>query len=139
MSTNHVHLRPPIRAEIAGSDICTALGTTAHGSAPVLKLCEVLVAAGHDPTTRLEAWRGDTLCLKVRTIGDGAALEVRPASGSGTPVFIRRVTARRASPMPRTGVPGTPVPLPARRAARRRPHYRRSRERRDRKRLVGAA
>jgi hypothetical protein len=48
---------PTIRAEIIGT-ICTALGITAHGSAPVLALCRKLVEAGHDPATPLEAWRG---------------------------------------------------------------------------------
>jgi hypothetical protein len=41
-------------------------------------LCEKLIAAGHDPATALEAWRGEMLCLKVRSIGEGARLRVSP-------------------------------------------------------------
>ena len=61
-----------IRAELSGSDTCSAAGITARANAPVLAMCRHLVAAGHDPATRLEAYRGDVLCLTVRTIGEGA-------------------------------------------------------------------
>jgi hypothetical protein len=44
----------PIRAQLAG-DICTALGLTAKSDSPVLALCRMLVDAGHDPSTPLEA------------------------------------------------------------------------------------
>ena len=40
---------PPIRAELTGSNLCSALGITARAAAPVLALCRQLVAAGHDP------------------------------------------------------------------------------------------
>ncbi|MFY9839327.1 MAG: hypothetical protein WAK55_23200 [Xanthobacteraceae bacterium] len=43
-------------------------------------MCRKLVEAGHDPATPLEAWRGKTLCLLVRSIGEAARLEV---SGEG--------------------------------------------------------
>ena len=66
----------PIRAELIGSDKCTAVGLTAHGSAPVLGLCRELVSAGHDPAMLLEAWRGDILCLRVHSIGEAARLTV---------------------------------------------------------------
>lgn len=62
-----------IRAEIVG-DTCTAAGLTVQASAPVLALCRVLIARGHDPTAPLEAWRGDVLSLRVRSIGEGAKL-----------------------------------------------------------------
>ena len=63
-------------AELIGSDRCCALGTTARSSAPVLALCRLLVEAGHDPATPLEVWRGTTLCLRVHSIGEGAALRI---------------------------------------------------------------
>ena len=88
-----------IRADIIGDDRCKAAGITATGHAPVLDLCRKLIEAGHDPALALHAYRGDTLALTVRNIAQGAALEVRPASGSGTPVFIRRESARRTSPI----------------------------------------
>lgn len=100
---------PTIRATISGDDRCEAAGITVYGHAPVLAMCRALIAAGHDTALALEAYRGDTLCLRIRSIGEGAALEVRPASGSGTPVFIRRQSARRASPIRQTDVPGTGV------------------------------
>jgi len=66
----------PIRADIVGDDHCTALGITAHGAAPVLKLCRLLVAAGVPAGTPLYAYRGRVLCLTVRTIREGATLTV---------------------------------------------------------------
>jgi len=65
-----------IRAALIGTETCKAAGITAHGSAPVLALCRRLVAAGHDPGTPLEAWRGDVLALRVRSIGEAARLRV---------------------------------------------------------------
>jgi len=64
-----------IRAALIG-DTCTALGIAARGSAPVLALCRELVAAGFDPALSLEGWRGETLCLRVRSIGEGSRLTV---------------------------------------------------------------
>jgi hypothetical protein len=78
-----------IRAELIGNNTAVAVGIRVQGYAPILKLCRGLLARGMDPATPLEAWRGSTLCLKVRSIGAAAALEIRP-SGTGTPVFVRR-------------------------------------------------
>jgi hypothetical protein len=64
----------PIRAELIGSDTCTAMGIIARAHAPVLTLCRLLIEAGHNPTARLEAYRGSTLCLTVRSIEEGATL-----------------------------------------------------------------
>ena len=61
---------PTIRAEISGSETCAALGTTEQSPSPVIALCRKLLDAGHDPATPLEAWRGEPLCLRVRSIGD---------------------------------------------------------------------
>jgi hypothetical protein len=81
----------PIRAELSGSDRCRALGIEARSPAPVLALCRLLLAAGLDPARALEAYRGAVLCLRVRSIAEGAALEIggdgvgfRPASRVGT-------------------------------------------------------
>ena len=49
----------PIRAELIGSDRCEADGIAAYGYAPVFDLCRKLVAAGVNPASPLEAWRGD--------------------------------------------------------------------------------
>ena len=101
-ATNSIH------AEIVGDNTCSALGITARATAPVLALCRALIGAGYNSATPLQAYRGDILCLTVRSIGLGAALEVRPGRGTGTPVFVRtlRGSTRAAPPMRKTGEPG---------------------------------
>jgi hypothetical protein len=66
--------RAPIHAVITRHDTCTAERVTACGSVPVLALCRKLIAAGYDPALPLHAYRGDTLALKVCSIGEGAHL-----------------------------------------------------------------
>src|SRR5215831_13826091 len=78
-----------IRAELIGSNACSALGITACGHAPVVALCELLIEAGHDPNRALLAYRGETLCLRVRSIAEGATLAVED-DRRGTPRFRRR-------------------------------------------------
>ena len=84
-----------IRAELIGSDCCSALGMTGRSTVPVLALCRLLVETGHDSETPLEAWRGSTLCLRVRHIGEAARLELSPR-GVG---FVRRAGVRGRSPI----------------------------------------
>src|SRR5262245_5785708 len=74
-----------IFAELIGSDRCSARGMTARGVTSILKLCRQLIEAGHDPATPLEVWRGRTLCLRIRRIGEAAQLEPSPR-GAG---FVR--------------------------------------------------
>jgi hypothetical protein len=81
--------RLSFRAELIGSNACSALGITARGHAPVLALCQLLIEAGHDPNRPLLAYRGDTLCLRVRSIAEGAVLAVED-DRRGTPRFRRR-------------------------------------------------
>jgi hypothetical protein len=69
----HAPYTPPVRAELTGSDRCHALGIETHG---VLDLRRKLIAAGRDPTLALEAYRGEILCLRIRSIGEGAGLRV---------------------------------------------------------------
>jgi hypothetical protein len=71
-----------VPAELLGSTQCTAEGITANSSSPVLELCRLLLAAGHDPDQPLEAWRGDTLSLRIRSIGEAGRLRVA-AHGPG--------------------------------------------------------
>ena len=73
--------RRVIHAEFAKDDQAAACGIVARGSSPVLKLCRMLVDAGHDPVLPLEAWRNGVLCLRVRSIGEAAGLEL---NGDGT-------------------------------------------------------
>jgi hypothetical protein len=74
---------------LLGSSGCEAGGLIARAYAPVLDLCRELVAAGYDPASPLEAWRGNTLCLRIRSIGDGARLTVAD-DRHGTPRLRRR-------------------------------------------------
>jgi hypothetical protein len=86
-----------IRAQLLG-DICTALGITAKSDSPILRLCRKLVDAGHDPSTPLEAYRGDLLALRVKSIGQGAHLKVDVAP-TGRPFFKRDKSRVIASPI----------------------------------------
>ena len=83
-----------IRADLIGSDTCIALGLAINSSSPVLALCRALVESGHDPAIALEAYRGDVLCLRVRSIGDAAALEV---NARGTGFVVRPASPVRAN------------------------------------------
>ena len=85
----------PLIAELAGAETCSALGLTVTSSTPVLELCRRLIKAGHDPAAPLEAYRGIILCLRVRSIVEGAVLEIN-TKGTG---FIRHRAVRAASPM----------------------------------------
>lgn len=60
--------RPPskpdvIHAELLGDSTCTADGLTSCGTSPVLHLCRLMLAAGHDPTLPLRVYRGHHLAL----------------------------------------------------------------------------
>ena len=92
----------PIHATLVGSDCCEAEGISGRGYAPVFELCRKLVAAGFDPVSPLEAWRGETLSLRVRSIGEGAQLTVAD-DRHGTPRLRRRQEG------PQGYVAGSPV------------------------------
>lgn len=66
-----------IRAVIAGTDQCEAFGHKVRASVPVLALCRKLIEAGHDPGRPLDAYRGDVLVLRGRSIGEVARLSIR--------------------------------------------------------------
>ena len=85
----------PIQAEVNGSTICIAIGLKVDSPSPVLAMCRRLVAVGYDPATPLHCYRGDTLCLTARSIGEGADLQVN-SDGTG---FIARPEARSGPPV----------------------------------------
>src|SRR5262249_32652635 len=101
-----------IFAELIDSDRSSALGMTAHGTTPVLGLCRLLVEAGHDPTTPLEVWRGSTVCLRIRRIGEAAQLTIED-DRHGRPRLRRwrnRAIGYGAAPLVRqTGNIGRPI------------------------------
>jgi hypothetical protein len=95
-------LTTPIRATLIGTDRCDAEGHAVRAYAPALAMCRHLVAAGYDPAPPLEAFRGDTLCLKECSIGEGAKYTVKNSS-TGTPALRRYqepvLSVARASPI----------------------------------------
>ncbi len=82
-----------IRAELIGNDICRAEGITARCSAPVLRLCRSLLAAGLSPDTALEVFRNGIVALRLRSLADGARLEI---NSKGT-AFVCAEAVRAAS------------------------------------------
>jgi len=84
-----------IHAELHGADHAMALGISATSITPVLNLCAKLIEGGCDRHRPLHAYRGEILCLRVRSIGEAAELEVN-AKGTG---FIPFRAVRTASPM----------------------------------------
>jgi hypothetical protein len=91
----------PIRADLIGSDQCRAAGITAHGASPLLALCRELVAANVDPNRPLHAYRGDVLCLVIRSIGEAAHLDV---NSKGTGFTKCHVPVRTAPPVRRNAL-----------------------------------
>ena len=95
--------RAPIRVTLIGFDRREAAGISVRGYAAVLDLCRELVAAGFDPACPLEAWRGQILCLRVRSIGQGARLTVAddrpgpPSTLAGTLAKVCRGLAGSAN------------------------------------------
>ncbi|MEO6382150.1 MAG: hypothetical protein ABIO35_09160, partial [Nitrobacter sp.] len=66
-----------IQAELIGDDTAQAGNLIARGKSPVFNLCRALLAAGADPDSKLECFRGDVLALTVESIGAGAKLTIR--------------------------------------------------------------
>jgi hypothetical protein len=86
-----------IRATISGEHY------TAHGvTGSLRRLCRAMIDAGHDAATPLHAYRGNMLCLKVRSIGEGARLV--PASNSVGFRYVQDVDTARYSAFQRSGV-----------------------------------
>jgi hypothetical protein len=78
-----------IHAEITGDDGCSACGVSVRSATPIFSLCRALIEAGHDPSAAMECYRGNTLAVSVRTIGEAAALTVRESTSEGRPRFVR--------------------------------------------------
>jgi hypothetical protein len=87
-----------IHATLIGSHHCEAEGISACGASPVVALCRKLLAAGIDPTRPLLAYRGEVLCLTVRSIGEGARFTV----DEGRTAFPRWKAFPCAAVSPRT-------------------------------------
>jgi hypothetical protein len=108
--THHCCGREVIRAELTGTNCAEARGITVRSPSPVLDLARKLVAAGYHPATPLEAWRGSTLCLTVRSVYEAARLRVT-AAVNGPPIFTpaqdmaEGPPARQNEPLPLAAKP----------------------------------
>jgi hypothetical protein len=80
----------PITAELTGSETCTVGSRIIKSSTPVLAMCRELISAGLSPDEALEVRRSGQLALIVRSLRDGARLEVN-AKGTG---FVSRRAVR---------------------------------------------
>jgi hypothetical protein len=102
-----------MKAELEGIRIARAHGIEVNASAPVLALCRKLVERGVPPATPLEAYRGEVLCLRVRSIGEGAGWIVKEEL-DGKPRF-RKYTPGEYEGDPAHGTKSTgwgpPTPL----------------------------
>jgi hypothetical protein len=90
----------PLRGSLVGADRCAIPGFTATSATPILALCRTLLAAGFDPATPMECYRGNTLAVRVHSIGQAARLTVQD-NRLGRPVFARwrdRAASDGASP-----------------------------------------
>jgi hypothetical protein len=101
--------RAAIHAELIADNTCSALGMTVRGPAPLLALCRLLVEAGHDPATPLEAWRaGGGPCLRIRSIGAGARLRVSTHGGGFERLPGSAGACTAASPVRKNAAPPCP-------------------------------
>jgi hypothetical protein len=74
---SNLRMSNAILAELSSDTICAALGITVRSPSPVLALCRKLIEVStYASSTPLVAHRGQTLCLKVRSIGEGARLQI---------------------------------------------------------------
>jgi hypothetical protein len=81
-----------IIAELSSDTYCSALNFTVRSPSPVLALCRKLIESGtYGSSAPLDAYRGDTLCLRVRSIGGAAELRTG-VTPTGTPTFRPRQT-----------------------------------------------
>ena len=72
-----------IIAHLSSDSYASALNFTVRSPSPVLALCRKLIESGtYGSSVPLDAYRGATLCLRVRSIGEGAALAIN-SKGTG--------------------------------------------------------
>ena len=90
---------PVITAELIGDDTAQSGEIVCRGRSPVFALCRALLAAGADPESPLECYRGTTLALLIKSIGRGAELTIKePDRGK---VQVARWTPFPAPPVKR--------------------------------------
>ena len=85
-----------LRIELSSDTIASvssASSLAVHIGSPVIALCRKLVEAGYPSSAEIECYRGETLSLHVRSIGEAAKLYV---AATGRPVFRREASRVRA-------------------------------------------
>ena len=75
-----------IIAQLIGQDRAQAGDIVARSRSPVFALCRALLAAGANPNSKLECFRGSVLALTVKTIGIGAKLTIKENDWVGTKI-----------------------------------------------------
>jgi hypothetical protein len=93
-----------VKAELIGSNTCSAKGITATGQTPVLALCQQLLAAGLDPDAAMSVYRQGVEALRIKSIGAGAKLTITD-DRFGRPQLsplegLRRAPANQRKKMP---------------------------------------
>ena len=68
---------PVIIAKLINDDVAQVGDIVCRGKSPVFALCRALLAAGANPNSKLECFRGSVLALTVKTIGIGAKLTIK--------------------------------------------------------------
>jgi hypothetical protein len=93
-ATQQKYSTQALHADLIGDNVAIAEGIRARGCAPVLELARLLVAEGHDPRQALEVFRDGALALRVRSIGEAAAIAI---NSKGT-AFVRCRRVVRTAP-----------------------------------------
>jgi hypothetical protein len=98
-----------ITAELSGVDTVVCCGVTTVAAAPIITLCQELVAEGFPPSTPLMVYRDGRLALPIRSIGEAAELEIG-GKGIGFTRRKRAAVVVTASPVRQNGEPATGQP-----------------------------
>ena len=72
-----------IIAQLIAHDRAQAGDIVVRSRSPVFALCRALLAAGANPNSRLECFRGSVLALTVKSVGIGAKLTIRETVTDG--------------------------------------------------------
>jgi hypothetical protein len=97
---------PTLRIDLSNDTIASVSSASSLAvpiSSPVIALACKLFDVGTDPATPLDCYRGETLSLRVRSIGEAAHLEVNGA-GTGFRPRTKPGSASLVSQFPPAGV-----------------------------------
>ena len=100
-----------IIAQLIGHDRAQAGDIVARSRSPVFALCRALLAAGANPNSKLECFRGSVLALTVKTIGIGAKLTIKENDWVG-PKVVRYEPLSRDRVGRHVRQTGEPAPPP---------------------------